>query len=334
MELPMRNKAPDHGIRIPFEDLAQFVADVFVRAGMYPHDARLMGETLASADQRCVYSHGTMQTPGYVRKILAGDINPCPTVTVISETDTTLVLDGDGGLGYFPSFRGTEVAIAKAKQHGVGVATTRNHHHFGAAGHYSRMALPHNCIGLAVSAHRYGLDPAHSLMNASGGSPMSIAFPTRTQPPLVLDMGATFLPTETELMEKYHSVFMKSLGLGVAFQALGGILAGIWISELERPVSKWESNQGAFIAVFSVRHLMSVDQFELSLDNFIRQARQMKPFPGMSQTELPGGMEWRWEREHEMIGIPIAETHQEALQEIADETGVIAPFDLFEHTRF
>jgi LDH2 family malate/lactate/ureidoglycolate dehydrogenase len=334
MTLPMRNKPPEHGLRVPFADLSRFVRDLFVEAGMYPDDAGLMGELLARADQRCVYSHGTQQTPGYIRKILQGDVNPRAAVTVVSETDTTAVLDGDGGLGYLPSYRGAEMAVAKAREHGVGVATTRNHFHFGAAGNYSRLALPHRCIGLAISSHRYTLDPDAIILRASGGSPMSIAFPSRTQPPVVLDMSAGMLPNQEDLYPLYHWVFMKSLGLGVAFQALGGILAGIWKPECQRPRSKWESNQGAFIAAFNVAHFMPLEEFEQTMDGFIRQARQMKPFPGMPSAELPGGMEWQWEQENSRLGIPIGDAHRAALEGIAQEMGIAAPFAGFEHMRF
>lgn len=334
MPLPMRNKIPEHGIRIPHEDLIVFIRDLFIKVGLYRHDARLLGELLVRSDMRCVYSHGTQQAPGYVRKILDGAVNPTPTITVVSESETSVVLDGDGGLGYFPSYRGTELAIAKAKQYGLGVATTRNHFHFGAAGHYSRMAVPHKCIGLAVSAHRYPLDPASTILSASGGSPMSIAFPTRSQPPLTLDMGAALLPQEQALMEQYHWVFMKSLGLGVAIQALGGILAGIWKPELAGPESIWESNQGAFIAVLNVKNLMPIEEFERTLDRFIDQARHMQPFAGMSTAELPGGMEWQWERESEDHGVAVSDDHREALQAIADEVRVRTPFVHFERNRF
>lgn len=334
MSLPMRNKPPEHGIRIPHEDLAQFVSDLFVKVGLYRHDARLMGEILATADSRCVFSHGTRQTAGYIRKIQDGDVNPRPTITVVKEENTTAVLDGDGGLGYFPSYRGMEMAIAKAKQMGVGVVTTRNHFHFGAAGNYSRMALTNNCIGIALSSHRYPMEADRIIMGASGGSPMSMAFPSRTQPPLVLDMSASMMGYDEDLFKEFHYVFAKSLGLGVALHALGGILAGIRRPEFEKPQSPWESNQGAFLAVFNIDHFMGIDEFETTMDHFIRQARRMKPFPNMPAAELPGGMEWRFEHESAKLGIPIGEDHQRVLEDIAEELKVPTIFRFFDDTRF
>ncbi len=332
--LPMRNTPPDHGIRVPYDTHAAFIAALFVAAGMRDEEAALMGRILATADKRCVYSHGSQQALGYLPKLRGGEVNPRPDVTTVRESETVAVLDGDGGMGYGPSHRGMQLAIDKALGHGLGAATTRNHYHFGAAGNYSRMALEHGCVGWALSTHRVALDPNSVIMSASGGSPMSLAFPTRNQPPLVLDMAAVFMGYRDELFQEYYALFAKSLGLAVALQALGGILAGIWRPEFQPPRSKWDSNQGAFLLAMKIDHFMEVEEFERTLDDFVGRARKMKPFPGMPCAELPGGMEWRWEKENAERGVPLSDDHRERLDEIARTLGVPSPFGACEHTRF
>lgn len=332
--LPMRNTPPDHGIRVPYDTHAAFIAALFAAAGMRDEEAALMGRILATADKRCVYSHGSQQALGYLPKLRGGEVNPRPDVTTVRESETVVVLDGDGGMGYGPSHRGMQLAIDKALAHGLGAATTRNHYHFGAAGNYSRMALEHGCVGWALSTHRVALDPNSVIMSASGGSPMSLAFPTRNQPPLVLDMAAVFMGYRDELFQEYYALFAKSLGLAVALQALGGILAGIWRPEFQPPRSKWDSNQGAFLLAMKIDHFMEVEEFERTLDDFVARARKMKPFPGMPHAELPGGMEWRWEKENAERGVPLSDDHRERLDEIARTLGVPSPFGACEHTRF
>lgn len=332
--IPMRNTPPDHGIRVPYETHLAFIKELFVSAGMDGDEAGLMGRILATADKRCVYSHGTQQALGYLPKLRDGDVNPRPDVTTVRESETVLVLDGDGGMGYGPSHRGMETAIQKALAHGLGAAVTRNHYHFGAAGNYSRMALEHGCVGWALSTHRVALDPENVIMSASGGSPMSLAFPTRNQPPLVLDMAAVFMRYKDELFQEHFALFAKSLGLAVALQALGGILAGIWRPEFQPPRTKWESNQGAFMLAMKIDHFMDLDEFEQTLDDFVSKARKMKPFPGMPHAELPGGMEWRWERENEAKGVPLSDDHRGKLEDMAREFDVKPPYGAFESTRF
>ncbi|MBT5873005.1 MAG: hypothetical protein HOH43_06265 [Candidatus Latescibacteria bacterium] len=336
MNLPMRNTPPDHGIRVPIEELEKLVGALFVAAGMPAADASLMGRILSRTDARCVYSHGTRQAAGYIKEIIEGRVNPTPEISVVNQTTTTAVLDGDGGMGYLPCHRGAEMAVAMALEHGVGVSTTRNHFHFGAAGTYSRLAMVNNCIGLAVSSHRYEMDPDNNILGASGGSPMSFAVPAGSQPPLALDMSSHVIPSgaQEELFDRFSAAFTKSLGLGAAFQVLGGILPGIWKPEFQPPTSQWTSNQGAFIAAFNVASFQSLDTFKSDMDDYIAKARAMRPLPGMTSAELPGGMEWQWEQDSMTSGIPIDDDHREVLETIASDLGVATPFRAYDSTRF
>lgn len=299
---------------------------------MPQQDAGIMAELLVGADLRCVFSHGTKQIPGYIQKIQQGQVNPRPNIKVVTESPTALVLDGDGGLGYLPCYHGTQKAIAKAKKYGVAAITTRNHFHFGSAGNYTRMALDHDCIGIAISSHRFPLDP-EALVSSAGAGPTSIAIPAGEQPPLVLDMGGV-LPFTPEVFSQFPGAVFKSMGLAAVMRALGGVFAGIYRPEFQKPQSPWESNQGAFIAVFAVEHFMPPEELKREMDCYIGEARRMKPLPGLDRAELAGGLEWQWSKENRQAGIPVSSEHQESLEDIAAELGVEAPFIRYEHTRF
>lgn len=334
MKLQLRNYPPAAGIRVPGPQMRELVASLFCCAGLGADDAALMAELLVQNDLRCVFSHGTRQLPEYLHLLLQGKVNPRPQISVRDETPTTAVLDGDGGLGHFPCHRGAFMAIAKAKAHGVGAVTTRNHFHFGSAGKYSRLALDHNCIGLATSAHRFPLDPENLVLHAASVSPLSIAVPAGAQPPLVLDMGAGLLPYDPDLFAQYPAPFFKGLGLGAVFMALGGVLAGIWKPEFQHHPAGWISNQGSFIAAFDVAHFMDVEEFKKEMDRYIVQARAMRPLPGTERAELPGGLEWAWEQENRELGIPYSDEHQQLIEQVAGELSVATPFAHWEHTRF
>lgn len=328
------NVPPKAGIRVPADEMRAFVTALFEKAGTTGEDAALMATLLVQTDLRGIFSHGSAQAPGYLRMMLDGRVNPRPEIRIISETSTTQVLDGDGGMGHFPSCQGTRWAIARAKEHGLAAVTTRNHFHFGGASKYTRMALAHDCIGFALSSHRYALDPEDTILHASGGSPISIAIPTGEQPPLVLDMGAQYLPLEPKIFEKYPWVYFKNLGLGAVLQAWGGIFAGIYQPEFQAPLSQWESNQGAFIAVVNVSNFIPVDELKKEMDRYVGEARKMKSLPGYDRAELAGGVEWQSEIDYTRNGVPISLPNQEALQSIAGELKVVPPFAKYEHTRF
>ncbi len=334
MNLNMRNYPPTSGIRLPAEAMQQVITNLFIAVEMPQEDAELMGRILTANDLRCVFSHGTRATCGYVQKILDGDVNPQPQLKVMRESPGALALDGDGGLGYFPCYRGTLKAIEKARTCGVAALTTYNHFHFGAAGNYSRLALAHDCIGMSVSSHRSFLTPQDSIYSTLSSSPISVAIPSGDEPPLVMDMGSSFLGFNEARFNEAPSTFFKALAFGNVVRILGGVFAGIFREEVQPPQSPWDSNQGSFIAVFDVNHFWPLEEVQREMDRFMAEARQTQPLPGMERAELAGGMEAIWERENIVKGIPLSDPHRQDLQEMADKLGIETPFAAYEVSRF
>jgi L-2-hydroxycarboxylate dehydrogenase (NAD+) len=310
------------GIRVPVDVMEKFVCELFLAAGTSQDHAQHMGVTLTANDLRCVFSHGTRQVGAYVPQMLHGHTNPRPQVTVIEDAPALAILDGDGGLGYFPAHKATEMAIEKALALGVAAVTTRNHFHFGAAGNYSRMAIAKDCVGIVTSSHRYRPKAGASVMTASGVSPLSIAVPTENEPPFVLDMASHFLPREDDLMAQFPAAFFKSLGVAAAMHALGGMLTGIWESGFQY------SGEGDGAAP----HQGAVIRKEM--DRYIDDAHQTNPLPGFDRAELAGGMEVIWEREQREKGIGVDDHHRGVLEKIAEQVKVDAPFAAYEGSRF
>ncbi len=332
MNLNRRNYPPEHGIRIPYDDLRQLVALIFEKVGMSAEDAGLLATILARNNQRCIYSHGTGQIPHYLERIRVGAVNPAPEVTVVTEAPSALVLDGDGGLGYFPCYRGTERIIEKAKATGVAALTTSNHHHFGSAGNYTRLAVEHDCIGISMSGHRTFLKPESPIANVVDSSPLSMAIPAGEQPPVVMDMGGGLMRFDEDLYAQLPKSIFKAMALSAAVRSLGAVFPGVYSED--RASSEWESNQGAFIVVVDVAHFMSVNELKREMDRFVGSAREMQALPGMASAELAGGNEWHWECEYWERGIPMGDDQCEMLVEEAGALGVAMDLDRYEQTRF
>jgi len=324
--------------------MQEFAAAVLERVGMIPADAALLADLVVATDLRCVFSHGTHQIVRYAGLMAEGKVNPRPSVRMVREAAGSLVVDGDGGMGHLACHRAMDECIAKAKVAGVAAATTRNHHHFGAAGKYSRMALDDDCIGVAMSSHCIGSMKARQAGErredvvyraVATGSPFSIAIPAGEQPPFVLDSGGMGLHYSPELFEQVPGAFYKAMGVSAAVITLGGIFAGIYRPELQPPESQWESNQGTFVLAMDVAHFFeSVEEFKAEMDAYIGMARSMQPFPGDDAAEMPGGREWAWEKENRREGIPVTQDRLDELVELAEKVGVPAPFGEYEATRF
>lgn len=324
------NRPPDEYTPLQPDILRSFVSQVFAHAGMPQEKAAFLADILVTNDLRGVFSHGTQQVPHYVGHFQEGRLTPTPEITTVSETATTLVLDGGGGLGYFPCHQAATSLIAKAQNAGIAVATTRNHGHFGAAGIYARIPLPHDQFCYVTSGHQLHLYPGHFVMAAAGGSPMAFGIPTGEEPPFVLDFGAVHDmyvgPEEMQkIMELVPSTVMRSFGLGCACQALGGLLCGVPIDP-ERAQRTWSgANQGSFMIAVDIKTLFPVDQFKREMDAYARKVRELKPLSGVDKALLPGAIEWEREQRFAQEGIPISTRHREALRKLANDAGLTSP---------
>ncbi len=172
--------------------LREFVTDILGAFGMPRHivdpTARLMVET----DLRGVDSHGTGMLPRYVEWIRDGFIDLAAEPKTVRDELATALLDGQKGLGYYPSTVAMELAIAKARTYGVGIVAVRNSNHFGAAANYSMMALAHDLIGLVTTNSPYiAMVPTFGRAPMLSTNPISLAAPAGAEPSFVLDMATT-----------------------------------------------------------------------------------------------------------------------------------------------
>ena len=302
---------------------------------MRESDADFLAELLLNNDVRCVYSHGSQQLPDYMKNLNGGGINPEPNVKVTANFAATAVVYGDGGLGYIACRDGMELVLKKTKEFGMGAVATGNHHHFGSASHWTRMAVGEGFIGMAMSSHRRELDGSGMVLDLVMSSPLSIAFPAGDQPPFILDMGGGILPKREDLMEAVPNSFFKGLGISAAIQMFGGVLAGINRPQEKSDHIPWISNQGSFLCAFDVKRFMDAGEFAEEIDRFIATVRAMEPFPGLDRAELPGGMEWQWERDNHARGaFSMGDGHRENLEELAAGVGGECSYEAFEGTRF
>lgn len=325
------NIVPENFVWVAPDMMKKFVSTVAQKSGMVESNADFLADQLVKNDLRGVFSHGSRQIATYARIIRDGRINPNPETRIVSESEATLLVDGDGGLGYFPAYRATKQLIDQCKKCGVAVAVTRNHGHFGAAGIYSRLLVEHDLFGYVTSGHQLALQPNQPILHATGGSPMSFAVPAGHAPDMVLDFGAThdlYSPNADELFRLAPGLVFRSMGLGFMCQALGGFLAGVPV-EKERAKREYEgANQGSLIVAIDISRFMPIESFKHEMDTYSHITSQMKPMPGYERATLPGVLESEREREWGEAGIPIDAEHTKLLAAVAAEFGVQLPAGL------
>ena len=162
--------------------------------GLPEKDAQTAAEVLVAADLRGIDSHGVSRLNSYVEMIHKGHFNPRPDITVIRETASTALVDGDNGLGLVVGPRANLMAMDKAEECGSGWVTVRNSNHYGIAGFYPIQALRKNLIGLSMTNASPIVTPTFGKGRRIGTNPIAIAFPGKKEPPIVIDMATSAAP--------------------------------------------------------------------------------------------------------------------------------------------
>ncbi len=178
-------------IRVPWQVLHQFVAEIFVRMGMPDADAVTEADALLWANLRGVDSHGVVRMPWYLDNVDSGIMNPKPDVRIISEAAATVFIEADRAFGPVVTSRATDLAVSKAKEAGIGWVLIRNHTHQGAIGQYPQRIAQSGMAGLTIACARPNMVPFGARVSGLNNSPLSICVPAKRHPPLLLDMATS-----------------------------------------------------------------------------------------------------------------------------------------------
>src|SRR4029434_7426362 len=151
--MPMEHNS-ENMTRVNHEKLTRFVSRSFEKFGVTRGDAEIAAKVLVAADLRGVDTHGVIRfspQAWYVKCLTEGSMTARPNIRVISESSSTALIDGDRGMGMVIGHRAMELAIAKAKQSGIGIVGVRNSRHYGMSAYYAMQALKHDMIGIAMT---------------------------------------------------------------------------------------------------------------------------------------------------------------------------------------
>ena len=146
--------------RVPASDLQKQLSSIFEAVGTPEDHAKIAAKVLVSASVRGVDTHGVANVVGYSQSVENGVYTTPQQMDIISESETTALMSGGNGLGLVSAYRAMEIAIEKAKKHGLGMISVRDGHHVGMVAYYAMMALEHDMIGMSMTTAAPAVRPA------------------------------------------------------------------------------------------------------------------------------------------------------------------------------
>lgn len=346
-------------------DLSDYLVRFFTRLGVPAADAAICAEVLLAADLRGVDSHGIIRLNSYYGdRLRRGKITPRLSLSTLAETPATLALDAGNGLGMVAGKHAMLRCIDKARQTGLAMVTVRNSNHYGIAGYYAMLALPHDMIGISLTNSQPLVAPTFGRQAVLGTNPIAVAVPAGEEHPYVLDMATSIVPVGR--ITVYHKAGKeipagwgidhtgevttdpaavlqggalmplggiermsgyKGYGLSLLVDILSGVLAGsAFAGSVAQPNSNDPAGVGHFFAALRVDCFRPLVDFKQAMDTLIRELKHTPKAAGQDRIFIHGEKEFERAERALQAGIPLLTAVVDGLVQTGREIDV--PFDL------
>ncbi len=332
-----RFKVPDDiAVRVAPDAMRATVTSLFAALGMSEADAAQSGDVLVYADTRGIDSHGVSNmTPRYVSWLKKGTINATPKTSVLRDTGPAVTIDGDRGLGLAVGPPAMDLAIERARAHGIGVVLVSNAGHYGAAAYHAQRALAHDMIGMSMTTGGVLVAPTHGAERLLGLNPIGIAAPAGKEVPFIFDasmssvagnkiallnrVGGKVLPgwvaradgspvmEEAPVPEGFMMLPLggireigshKGFGLMMMVEVLTSLLAGGGGGPFRR------GDSTHYFAAYNIDAFSEAATFKADMDASLRRLLDSRPAPGEARVIYPGIEEAEAEADRRVNGIP------------------------------
>ena len=135
--------------KVRAERLREIGRTLLVANGVPEAEAATVARHCVSANLAGHDSHGVIMLPNYIERVRVGHIVPGAPFTVVKESPTTAVIDGNWGFGYVVNERAMRLVIEKARTANLAAATVFRQGHVGRLASYPLMAAEAGMIGMA-----------------------------------------------------------------------------------------------------------------------------------------------------------------------------------------
>jgi LDH2 family malate/lactate/ureidoglycolate dehydrogenase len=355
---PTRDPQPT-AAHVSARRLTEFAAAVLTAVEVPESDARLVADSLVTADLWGHQSHGVLRLPWYVNRIRAGVMSPGTRPETVSDTGAVAVVDGHDGVGQVLAAYAAREAVRRSRDHGVGVVAVRNSNHFGAAAYFTRMAARDGCVAILTTNASPAMAPWGGRQKTVGTNPWSIAAPAGRHDVMVMDIANTAVARGKVYLAKQREqpippgwaidadgapttdpaaaiagVILpmaghKGYAISLMMDVLSGVLTGSAFGSAVNGPYQFDRRSGCghlFIAL-DVAAFAPPHEFTARMEQLVGQVKLVPLATGSDEIFFPGEIEARAARENTERGPALPGQTLDDLHELATSTGV-TPLDI------
>ena len=343
--------------RVDAAALRAFGATVLQAEGVPRGDAALLADSLVTAELWGHASHGLLRLPWYVARLRTGAMERHTSVRTVRDQGGVVVLDGQHGIGQVVTARATDLAIERARRHGISGVGVRNSGHFGTAAYFTRRAAEAGCLAILVTNASPAMAPWGGRTKSIGTNPWSIAAPAGRHGVVVMDLantavarGKVYLAAErgeplpdgwaaaadgtptTDPAQAIEGLILPMAGpkgyvIAFMMDVLAGVLTGSAFGDAVAGPYDPDGRSGAghLLITIDVAAMADPSHFAARVEALVDQVRGGERAAWADEILVPGELEDRSLRTLAANGIPLARATWDNLARLSRETGAALP---------
>lgn len=323
------------------EELLRFTTDALTAVGMREDDAAVMAGQIVGSELAGHESHGLRRLPEYIGRARSGETDPAARPEIDIDRGGLARINGRRGFGHLVVREATQLAVARAKEHGIAAVSVYNSDFAGRLADFSEEAAEQGAATLLF----VNTGGAHRAVSVPGGTearfstnPIGAGIPRSSSPHFVLDFATSAvamgrlsewrdrgeeIPSDWVTPSGHLQPFggHKGFGLAMLAEALGGALSTAGTPSAEES----EEEQGVLVIAIDISGLRPLDEFTAETDTFLEYIEDTPVADGFPKTRIPGESSAATTVERKRDGTRVQRHAWEAAQKLAEELGIEPP---------
>ncbi|MGM7722234.1 Ldh family oxidoreductase [Metabacillus sp. Hm71] len=343
------------------DTLKNYIKSILISQRVKAEDAEIVADSLVRADLEGISSHGISRLPIYSKRLEESRINPAPFIKIEKSGLSTLLVDGDHGVGQVAAYKGMKEGIKTAKETGIAAVAIRNSNHFGCASYYCQIACEEGLVSIVMTNSPPGIPPWGGKKAFFGTNPVGFGFPVKDLPNVIIDMSASVvargkiieaakegksipkgwaidqngLDTEDPTAAINGAILpsggVKGYGWALAIEILTGILTGAAYGPHVQNIyhdHHQQSNVGHFFILIDVEKFIPYEYFTSLVKNMLIELKEVPKKDGTDTIFYPGERREKSYQKHLSSGINLSPEVVKDLSLLARRFNIENPFEI------